>query len=61
MGGWIMSKDDQYIIKNPVDPLEEEYSQYAEDDRAESETAAISGASDSDITPNLDEIRSAGL
>ena len=56
-----MSKDDQSIIKNPVDPLEEEYSQYAEDDRAESETAAISGASDSDITPNLDEIRSAGL
>ena len=56
-----MSKEEQPTIDNPIDQLEEKYLQSANLDAEHSETSSSTDDSIADSTPNLDDIRSAGL
>ena len=56
-----MSKDDQPTIDNPIDQLEEKYLQSANLGAESSDASSTDDDSAANSTPNLEDIRSAGL
>lgn len=54
-----MSKDDQIAMNNPVDHVEEEFSQTV--DTTDEQASDIINDDTSDTPPNLDDIRLAGF